>query len=376
MITERRCVLTINKRDRMSLLKRFEAIVEISSLDEVERVWSLNKTPVMLCSAEESRKLHQENQGKYDVIEVPYIVYDRFIDMFENWAHAQGFECGEYITGEKYPVDKGDCVFCRIMDEAEDCESTFQYNAKTKKEMNMVIYESPNFLVLPERGSLKPGFVMIIPKDHQYFSIAQMPEELSDEYQEVCDDIEIILSNSFRNKKVIFFEHGSGRAGYTSHPKSIVHAHTHVVVDFELDQKYLDMVQMKPIKDIRDASDSHYFAYKVGSRGERYITMDPEVYVQRQFPRQVMALELSLTPEMYNWRFFDFDEHISSTLFRVHCFLNGSSPTISDRIAERTEAFVEAYHLRRKKDFERTFRDLYDDDDDDSDDYALNPDTD
>lgn len=350
MITERRVVLTTSQRDRMTLLEKFEAIVKITNLNQVEDVWRRNKTPVMFCSDKESKRLLRENHEKYDIIEIPYFEYGSFATAFESWAHAQKFECGEFITGKKYPVDKGECVFCKIIDECEASGSTFLYNANTQSEMNMIIYESPGFLVLPERGSLKPGFVMIIPKDHQYFSIAQMPDELYDEYQEVCDDIQVILEGAFEKKKVIFFEHGSGKAGYTSHPKSIVHAHTHIVVDFELDKKYLDMVQMKPIKDIKEASEAHYFAYKCGSRGERLITMDPEVYVQRQFPRQVMALKLNLKPGMFNWRHYDFDEHIGSTLFKVHEFLNGSSPEITERIEERTRSFVEAYPLRKSHD--------------------------
>lgn len=345
MITWRRVLLTISKRDRLMMMKKFEAIEEIHELDQVQEVWSRNKTPVFMCGHRESSRLNKTVD--YDVVEVPLYPYQQFVHDFTNWAHSVGFECGEYLTGERFPVDQSECVFCKILEEVRGYPSTLDYNIRTKKEMNLILYESEHFIVLPERGSLKPGYVMVIPKDHQYFSAAQLPEELLDEYREVCEDVEEILKGAFDGEVVIFFEHGSSKKGYTSHPKSIVHAHVHVVVDFLLAQKYLDMVQMKPIDDMYDAANTHYFAYKVGANGDKLISMDPAVYVQRQYPRQVMACEFDFKPEMYNWRHYDFDEFISSTLYKVHDYLNTHG--VSERISERTECFVLAYHQRSHK---------------------------
>ena len=110
-------------------------------------------------------------------------------------------------------------------------------------------------------------------------------------------------------------EHGSGPSGKTSHKKSIVHAHSHVVVDFTLKEEYKKMVALKECKDITLASKTHYFSYQDGSDGKLLVTMDPLVYVQRQFPRQVMAKELGLAPGQYNWRENDFKEVTDTTLY-------------------------------------------------------------
>lgn len=139
-------------------------------------------------------------------------------------------------------------------------------------------------------------------------------------------------------------EHGSGPSGFTSHKKSIVHAHVHVVIGFTLKDKYLKMVQMQPCPDLSVAAHTHYFAYKVGAKGNRLCCYNDDVYVQRQFPRQIMATELGLAPGMFNWRKTPFNENIHTTLYRIWEYL--SSERLSYRIYERTKNFVEPYGKR------------------------------
>ena len=47
------------------------------------------------------------------------------------------------------------------------------------------------------------------------------------------EDVELLLKGTFgKSIPVTFWEHGSGPSGLTSHKKSIVHAHLHVIIDF------------------------------------------------------------------------------------------------------------------------------------------------
>ena len=139
-------------------------------------------------------------------------------------------------------------------------------------------------------------------------------------------------------------EHGSAPGGITSHKKSIVHAHTHVVVDFKLSPNHKKMVQLQHIEDIRVAKKTHYFSYQEGSDGKLMICMDDNVYVQRQFPRQVMADELKLAPGQYNWRVVGFEENVHATLYNIHNYLKTAS--CSGRIKNRTLGFVLGYAQR------------------------------
>ena len=336
MITKKRVVLETNKGN--DFFERFEAIEIIERLSQIQDVWSRNKTPML--SKESVAKL---SITSYQLVEVPEeIIGD--IEAFTDFCHSNGFECGEYRTGVIYDTNEEPCIFCQ-MAKYKGFSNLEKYNQFVEKPVDCIIYESPSFYVVPELGALKQGFLMIVPKEH-ILSVAQFPEELMPEYLEVCKDVEEILLKAFKGKSVAFMEHGSGPSGKTSHKKSIVHAHTHVVVDFELKEKYQRMVQMKKCENISDASDVHYFSYQQSTDGQLMIAMDPEVYVQRQFPRQVMAEELGLAPDQYNWRWYEIDEITDATLFHLNKMLRREK---SGRIFERTRDFVKGFSRRERK---------------------------
>ncbi len=336
MISTKKVVLETNKGK--DFFERFEAIEIIERLSQIQDVWSRNKTPML--SKESVAKL---SITSYQLVEVPEeIIGD--IEAFTDFCHNNGFECGEYRTGVIYDTKEEPCIFCQ-MAKYKGFSNLEKYNQFVEKPVDCIIYESPSFYVVPELGALKQGFLMIVPKEH-ILSVAQFPEELMPEYLEVCKDVEEILLKAFNGKSVAFMEHGSGPSGKTSHKKSIVHAHTHVVVDFELKEKYQRMVQMKKCENISDASDVHYFSYQQSTDGQLMIAMNPEVYVQRQFPRQVMAEELGLAPDQYNWRWYEFDEITDATLFHLNKMLRREK---SGRIFERTRDFVKGFSRRERK---------------------------
>lgn len=337
MINRQRVVLLTTKKE--PFLERFEALMYVEETSQIQKVWWLNKTPIMVVN-------HLANLDiiGYQLIDVPEnLVGD--IHEFTDFCHNHGFECGEYRTGEVYDTKLERCFLCELA-RHKGFGSLAMYNQYVEKPVDCIIYESPNFYVVPELGALKQGYLMIVPKQH-ILSVAQFPDELMPEYREVCKHVEKILMKAFNGKVVVFMEHGSGPSGKTSHKKSIVHAHTHVVVDWCLREKYQRMVQMKVCSDISVAASVHYFSYQEGTQGKLMVAMDPEVYVQRQFPRQVMAEEMELPPDQYNWRWYSFDEMTDTTLFRLHKMLKREPEgTI---IWERTRDFVKGYELRPKK---------------------------
>lgn len=336
MITMVRVLLITSNENVVSELRKFEAISEIKDTKSVRKVWSNNKTPVLLTNK-------TITEVGYVALKVPFDKIEP--EEFTKWAYKHGFEPGEYSTGIKFNTREESCVLCSLVGHKAISTDTGIYNSETT-EVDMIVYESRNFIVVPELGSIKPGYLMIVPKKHDYLSVAQIPKRYMAEYAQVCEDVEVLLKGAFgKDKPVVFFEHGSGPSGFTSHKKSIVHAHTHVIIDFTLKKKYLDMVKMKPCPDLSVAADTHYFAYKVGAKGERLCCYDDEVYVQRQYPRQIMAMELGLAPNLYNWRSTSFSENIRTTLFRLWNYITKTN-NISDRILERTENFKIPYGER------------------------------
>ena len=336
MITKNHFLLIANE-EQVKVLVNFEAITFCNnpSMLDVLDVWSNNKTPVCL-----------ESESQY-AFGLPMLQVPNITDLksnFRRWAFERGFESGEYISGLKYDTRTETCVLCSIGNHQGLSRSTSVYNQHVEREVDCIIYESDNFFVTSEYGALLPGYLMIVPKEHDYFSVAQFPLELFPEYHEVCEDVEELLKRSFNTELVVFFEHGSSPSGMSSHQKSIVHAHTHVLAGHKIRSLYLEDVKARKCDNIAEAKNVHYFSYQEGSNGQLWIADNPDVYVQRQYPRQIIAEELGLTPGLYNWRNHAFSENTHITLYKIFHYLVGGS--VSKRIAERCSSFIKGYPKR------------------------------
>lgn len=336
MITTNRCVLVVTNTGLKSEMLKFEAIEEASSIEEAKTVWGNNKTPVIDKDA-------LPVNASYSLLEV---TEDMTISDFVEFCHENGFECGEYSTGEVYDTNDDDCFLCRIGNLGGSNRPLRIYNKTVEREADVILYESPHFFVVSEYGSILRGFLMICPKEH-ILSMAELPDGYFAEYYQTQKDIEFILKQTFGTEKpVSFFEHGSDPSGKSSHKRSVVHAHTHVVWGFELEEKYRNMICLTPCDDIKTARGGKYFSYQNGVDGQLMIGNNPDVYIQRQFPRQVMAETLGLAPGQYNWRNEGFEENVTATLYRIHRFLANNSNSLPERIARNTAGFVKGYPLR------------------------------
>lgn len=332
MITTSRCLLYTRDERMITEIERFEAIEVISDTSKVEKIWSFNKTPIIF--------------GDSGDIEVPsFTPTDKdFEKKFTSWANAQGIDPGEMLTGRKFNSKNDSCILCGICNYFGLTTSTFVHNKQCKNIWDIILYESPSFAVVSELGALKLGFLMIVPKRH-ILSVAQFSSELYREYRAVSEDIEKILIATFGTAPVAFFEHGSGPSGMTSHPKSIVHAHVHVLHGFAMQRIDLERIQARPLEDITRAKTTHYFAYRDGSKGKLQCVYDDRVYVPRQYGRQIVARDLRLIPCQYNWRNNQFKENIEATLYLIWHML--ASSDLGKRINKRTECFVRGYGDRK-----------------------------
>ena len=89
MITTNRVLLSTSSEDIMKDLQKFEAIEMVSSEEQAEEIWSLNKTPVIFDRGTLTRK----------TLSVPFPVI--IPEKFTKWCYKNGFEPGEYTTGQK-----------------------------------------------------------------------------------------------------------------------------------------------------------------------------------------------------------------------------------------------------------------------------------
>lgn len=343
MITEKKVVLVVKDKRTMEGIK-YEAIEVITDAKSVLEVWRCNKTPAIL------EKHSTEVKNRY-----PWIMLPEFIsrpEQFISFCHENGFECGEFISGRKFDTSKDSCFLCSIGKHMNRSGKFANitiplplYNQTTAEINDIILYDSEHFYVKIEYGCMAKGMLMICPKEH-YLSAARIPDEHMEEYEQVKRDIEFLLKAIYGNKPVIFFEHGSSPSGISSHERSIVHAHTHVAWGISFEQEYKDMVCLQEVKDIKALRNTKYFSYQEGADGKLLAVWDPKVYVQRQYPRQIIGLKLGLSNEQTNWRKMTFMENIIATFDDFYYYLETKQSFLCERIVLATDGFVSSYNLR------------------------------
>lgn len=340
MITRCRLLLVSSEAGKDKLAK-YEAIVPISSLEEVEEVWGWNKTPVI------SEQI-LDDAGRYYFLYVPENIIetiDKEPGVFINYCHDHGFECGEYNSGEVFDTNDDDCFLCRIGNLEGSNRPLWVYNKNVKREADIIIYNSEHFFVVAEYGALIRGFLMICPKEH-VLSMANLKDEYFEEYFQVEKDVEMILKNTYgSDKPVSFFEHGSDPSGKSSHKRSVVHAHTHVAYGWEMKEKHMKMVQMKETT-LQELRGGKYFSYRKNADGKFMAVNDPNVFIQRQYPRQIIAEEIGLAPGQYNWRTQGFEENVKATYYYLHRYLSENLKELPERVQKACKDFVKAYAMR------------------------------
>ena len=341
MLNEKRYLLIANLEEENKKFN-FEGIRIISNPEEIEHTWHCNKTPLIL-----RKDIDDSIINNYPILEVPEFIFGP--EDFIIFCHKNDFESGEYITGQKFDTFKDRCFLCEMANRMGIKGPLYLYNQMTKRDSDVIIYDSENFFVKIELGCMKKGMLMINPKKH-VLSAANIPNEHMGEYFQVMKDIEFLLKSIYGDEPVIFFEHGSAPSGISSHQRSIVHAHTHVAWGVPFEQKYLDMVCLKPSTDIRNHKDTKYFSYQNGTEGQLLVVDDPEVYVQRQYPRQVIGKMLGIDNELTNWRREPFSQNMTETFHDFYRFLKKNSEFLSERIRIATDGFVKGYSLRKNVD--------------------------
>jgi diadenosine tetraphosphate (Ap4A) HIT family hydrolase len=146
------------------------------------------------------------------------------------------------------------------------------FEFKNKNYGNRILFESDNFIVFPSLGQIVEGYLLIASKKH-YVSIGQIPEELYQELEFVCNKVKEILSENYTVP--ILFEHGA-LSEYKKGGGCITHAHIHAVpirinILFDL-TKYFKFKKIKDFEDIKEQFNKNipYLFYE-SNFAERYL---------------------------------------------------------------------------------------------------------
>jgi len=160
----------------------------------------------------------------------------------------------------------------------------------TRKDQPLLLFETDNLYVTPDKFPLVPGHILIIPKAHMR-CYATVPAGITDELDEASTRVRHFLSEMYGSPSLI---NETGAAG-----QSVFHAHLHlspmsnlVIPPSALSQP--DMMQIDGWDAVRDyyAHYGHY--YYVEFDGQRYLIPSYDSPVMEEL-RQAVATAIGVT---------------------------------------------------------------------------------
>lgn len=250
---------------------------------------------------------------------------------FEAIAEDCDVDIGDHksnATKEGPSQDPMDCVFCRYFAGKPDHEQPS-------------IYETENFVLMCNTGHFTPGCLQIVPRKH-VMSCAEFDKATLDELLEVIEDARYILRAVY-GKETLLWENGSGNGGHGKDKSSIVHAHIHMN---PCDMNILEVSANKgivPVKinfeDLPKYAEESYLLIQDYNL-EWYIVSNPNIYIPRQYVRQLVAEHLGLPGDLWNWRKHMFLDEVLETAKTIREYLISHKDTLPARIVERTKHFA------------------------------------
>lgn len=179
-----------------------------------------------------------------------------------------------------------------------------------------VLHDSGNFVILPTKGALIPGWLLVVAKRHALCAGALSTSEI-DELTSCLTSASDLVQKHFGAPSI--FEHGPSREG-TTIGCGIDHLHVHVApLKFSLRRAVNDTfpnVNWKPLSDISATqslfkSQRGYSLLKEPDEGRMY-WCSPPVGVSQMF-RRAIAAEIGI-PAEFDYRTHPHLSNVSQTL--------------------------------------------------------------
>lgn len=176
---------------------------------------------------------------------------------------------------------------------------------------NTIIEETDNFLIVPTKGALVVGYLLVVPKQH----VTSMNELKDFQKQELLNIIKKYREKFYAifGKHPIVFEHGTSRNDSKNSASSITHAHYHIVNhNFKNESKIINQLKLRNVDEISfyKNNEKSYISY-ISSDFKFYITYNFEGKSQQM--RIFIAEDLSIENE-YNWKISNFENNIIETV--------------------------------------------------------------
>lgn len=321
------------------VLQQVSGFKAVSRLDEVTRenvteVFASNKSVV--CSDPEIAKITPTTFIGVDDLTYQYNISshcsaEEIRYQFINIAEDCNVDIGDHrsnATKEGPSQKPQDCVFCRFLSGHPD-----HYQPS--------MYETENFVMMANTGHFTPGSLLIIPRKH-IMSCAELNKEQLTELLEVIDDCKYLLREIY-GMDTLLWENGSGCGGHGKDKSSIVHAHIH------MNPCDMDVLTVSASKGITPQKIQYYELPKYQEESylliqdydlQWYIVSNPDLYIPRQYVRQLVAEHIGLPGDLWNWRKYMFLDEVAKTTDTIREYLISHKSTLPERIVARTKHFT------------------------------------
>jgi diadenosine tetraphosphate (Ap4A) HIT family hydrolase len=175
-----------------------------------------------------------------------------------------------------------------------------------------ILYETDNFIVIPTIGSLVPGYIMIVSRDH-FSSMAYLSTKQMDELINLLSLLKSFIHNKL-NINPIIFEHGSADGCANLSACCVDHAHLHIVpINLSEVNIILERSQLKKILNMECLTLFKGTPYVLYSDAyNNYYASQNSVFPSQYF-RKWIAKETG-HPYEWDWKNYEFLENVKKTL--------------------------------------------------------------
>lgn len=219
-----------------------------------------------------------------------------------------------------------DCAYCRYLD---------GYPADNER----TVYESESFFVLPTVGQFITGYLLVIPYEH-VTSNGELDSKRLEEFKQVLQDVEYLLKITYNASNVLVWENGSGNGGIGKAKDSIVHSHVHVCPSQYTSEKIMEVsgfpFETITLDDLKDYTEHSYLLVRTPNHDVWKINNNPNLYIPRQYVRQLVAEEYELPGDSWNWRTHHFSDKMYQTVEDIKAALQRNWDTLPERIKNNT----------------------------------------
>ncbi len=325
---------------------QFKGLTEICSpqvtKEEILKEFQNNKSVVCSnCPKEFEDSAIQVNviSSLLDANEIHIKVTDgNFSKQFSAIAETLNCDIGDHksnSSGVNGAPSPSDCPYCRYF-------ANNDYDVKWN--IKRTIYRSKNFVVMPTIGEFIKGYLLIIPIQH-VMSIAELSEDLKFEFFRVLNDVTEILKLTYPIKNVLVWENGTGNGGIGKAKTSIVHSHVHIAPS-NLTAGKIQEISGFPLTKISFdewssyGKNSYLIVKEIIGNAWWYINDNPDLYIPRQYVRQLIAEEYDFSGDTWNWRTNQFIYLIRATCNDIQNALINNWFRLSERIKQNTKDFL------------------------------------